>query len=347
MRIFNKIFKSDKTTELTDLTTIVRREVIEGFSIPGIIHNMQYHFTNLQVYSDGLIYCWEMVDLHMFKDKLNKGWAVTSIPNGESLSIFNLGSWKIADGNWQHTKETLYKYVYSLIKRLNPVLENLHNYNGSNSKLLGKVNISKHSSPDPSPYYSEDPSSHFTNKFYGEKFHIYYRNDNTKTYLVDLSLYKSGHIEITNLPNKLTFKFEDLFKLTEKGIITTELKVGETVIIPNLGSFKIASGNGVDINFKLNELTDKLSELNGNENSISKCARIFDEYKKRPTIKLKNELKISYEEVPNHRRIFVGTMDTKDFEVRQIIYGDIIKKEWIDIYGFAYPYDDMPKPIDE
>lgn len=57
MKLFDKIFKSNKTTETVDLTTITRTEVLEGFSIPGIIHNMQYHFTDLQVYSDGLISC--------------------------------------------------------------------------------------------------------------------------------------------------------------------------------------------------------------------------------------------------------------------------------------------------
>ena len=75
MKLFDKIFKSNKT-EPADFTTITRTEILEGFSIPGIIHNMQYHFTDLQGYSDGLISCWEMVDLSMFKDKLNKGWVV-------------------------------------------------------------------------------------------------------------------------------------------------------------------------------------------------------------------------------------------------------------------------------
>lgn len=125
MKLFDKIFKSNKT-EPADLTTITRTEILEGFSIPGIIHNMQYHFTDLQVHSDGLISCWEMVNLSMFKDKLNKGWVVTSIPDGEAISIFSLGHWKIEQGEWQHTKETLYDYVYSLVKKLNPTLENLH-----------------------------------------------------------------------------------------------------------------------------------------------------------------------------------------------------------------------------
>lgn len=347
MKLFDKIFKSNKTTETADLTTITRTEVLEGFSIPGIIHNMQYHFIDLQVYSDGLISCWEMVDLPMFKDKLNKGWVVTSIPDGEAISIFNLGHWTIEQGEWKHTKETLYKFVYSLVKKLNPTLENLYNYNGNNSKIVGKANVAKHFIPDPKPYHFDDPNSFFSKKINGEKFHFFYRDNDTKTYLAELSIYKSGYVEITNLPTKRPFKFEEINELIQRGTLTTDLKIGENVTILNFGSFKIVSGSGVDIKFKLNELTDKFNELNGRENSIAKCARIFDEYKQNPTKKLQHELKEAYEAVPEHQRIFVGTMDTKDYEVRQIIYGDIVKKEWADDYGYEYPYDDMPKPIDE
>ena len=347
MKIFDKIFKSNKKIERADLTMITRTEVLEGFSIPGIIHNWQYHFTDLQVYSDGLISCWEMVDLSMFKDKLKKGWVVTSIPDGEAISIFNLGNWNIEQGEWLHSKESLYEYVYSLIKRLNPTLENLQNYNGNSSKKVGKANVAKHFMPNPKPFYLEDPKSFLPNKIHGEKFHFFLRNDDNRTYLSELSLYKNGNIEFTHLPAKKTFKFEELNELAEKGIITTELEVGEIVTILNLGSFKIKSGNGVEIKFKLNELTDKFNELNGIENSISKCARIFEEYRQNPTKKLRNELKVAYDAVPEHQRIFVGTMDTKDYEVRQVIYGDMVKKEWEEYYGYEYPYDDMPKPIDE
>jgi hypothetical protein len=347
MKLVDKIFNSNKTAEPSDLTKITRTEVLEGFSIPGIIHNFQYHFTDLQVYSDGLISCWEMVDLPMFKDKLNKGWVVPSIPDGEAISIFNLGHWYIEQGKWQHTRETLYEFVYSLVKRLNPTLDNLHNYNGSNSKMIGKAKVAKHFIPDPKPYYDEDPGSFLPKKINGEKFHFFFRNDDSKTYLAELSLYKSGRIEITNLPVKKIFRFEELSELVSKRVITTELKIGETVIVSNLGSFKINSGSGVEIKSKLNELTDKLNELNGRENSIAKCARIFEEYKQTPTKKLRDELKNAYEAVPEHQRIFVGTMDTKDYEVRQVIYGDIVKKEWEEEYGYEYPYDDMPKPIDE
>ncbi|MEN0053395.1 MAG: hypothetical protein AAGC65_06985 [Mucilaginibacter sp.] len=347
MNLFGKIFQPNKNISKSDLTKITRTEVIEGFCLPGIIHNAQYYFTSLQIYSDGLISCWEMVDLVMLKEKINKGRIVTSIPDGAAISIHNLGHWFIEQGNWEHSKETLYNLIHSLVKQLNPTLENLHNYNGSNSKLVGKVNIAKHGIPDPKPYYYESPNSFLPRKVNGEKFHFFFRYDDSKTYLVELSIYKNGYIEITNLPVKKTLKFDDLNDYVDRGIITTGLKIAETVHILNLGSFKINSGNGVNIKHKINELAGKLSELNGGENSIAKCARILDEYKANPTLKLRNMLREAYEAVPEHQRMFVGTMDTKDYEVRQVIYGNKVKEEFEQENGYDYPYHDMPKPIDE
>lgn len=347
MKLFDKLFKSNRANETVSLTTIARTKAIEGFLIPGIINNMKYFFTDLQVYSDGLIYCWDMVDLDMFKDKLDKGWVVTSIPDGETISFFSLGNWKIEQGNWLHTKETLYGYVYSLVNKLNPTLQNLHNYKGSNTKIVNGVNVAKHAIPNMRPYHFDAADSSLSNRVYGEKFNFFYRSSDAKAYLVNLSVYKSGKIEITNLPQKKILKIEDLDSLIKKDTLTTDLKTGEIITILNLGSFKIISGNGVGIDSKIDELYNKFNEMNGKENTIAKCARIFELYKQTPTKALREGLRDAYEAVPKHQRMFVGTMDTKDYEVRLVIYGDIVKKEWEDYYGYDYPYEDMPKPIDE
>jgi len=49
------------------LASICRTKEIRGYEFPGIIHNGSYFLTDLQVFADGLINCWEMVDLPMFK----------------------------------------------------------------------------------------------------------------------------------------------------------------------------------------------------------------------------------------------------------------------------------------
>ncbi|MBS1567755.1 MAG: hypothetical protein JST39_25450, partial [Bacteroidetes bacterium] len=250
MKLFDKIFRAGRNSEPAELTTITRTEVLEGFSIPGIVHNVQYHLIDLQIYSDGLVSCWEMVDLTMFRSKLNTNWIVTLIPDGEPISINSLGYWYIEKGEWLHTRETLYDYVYSLVKRLNPGLDNLQNYHGESAKMIGRARVAKHFVPSPKPYRLDDPNSFLPGKINGEKFYIFYRDDDSKTYLAVLSIYKSGLLEITNIPSKKTFSFDSLRELMNRGQITTNLKAGETVTIPGLGSFVVKSGEGVDITAK-------------------------------------------------------------------------------------------------
>lgn len=42
---------------------IKRQKAIEGTRNPGIIKNGQYYYINLDVYEDGMVNCWELVDL--------------------------------------------------------------------------------------------------------------------------------------------------------------------------------------------------------------------------------------------------------------------------------------------
>ena len=43
---------------------ISRTRIIEGVTVPAFIHNGGIHFfVNLQVFADGLVDCWELVDL--------------------------------------------------------------------------------------------------------------------------------------------------------------------------------------------------------------------------------------------------------------------------------------------
>ena len=47
---------------------IIRTQTIDGLVTPAFINNgSHYFFINLPVYADGLVNCWEMVDLALFK----------------------------------------------------------------------------------------------------------------------------------------------------------------------------------------------------------------------------------------------------------------------------------------
>ncbi len=327
MKLFKKSSKPSSNEMLNDLTTISRMQTIDGFSIPGIILNMQYHFTDIQVYRDGLVHCWEMVDLELFKKKLNNKWVVTSIPNGERISIFSLGNWTIDQGEWLYDKETFFEYVYSLIQRMNPQLENLYNCHGRTTEKIGHVTVSIFAEPNPKPYYISNNQRIFPERTNGEKFYIFFRDIDNKLYLAELSIFKNGHVEITSLPQKRSFGFSDIRSLIDDRKIITNIPVGERIYVMGLGSFISIGGYGVDVESKYKEFLDKYDTFTGGIGSLEKCRQVFEKYKIEPTTELKEKLKQAYEDIPEHQRIFVGDMDTKDLEIRHAIYGDIEKKE--------------------
>ncbi len=43
------------------------RQRVEGVTIPAVIHNGSYFYTNLGVYENGIVSCWHRSDLRQFK----------------------------------------------------------------------------------------------------------------------------------------------------------------------------------------------------------------------------------------------------------------------------------------
>ncbi|HEY0605339.1 MAG TPA: hypothetical protein VGD58_20630 [Herpetosiphonaceae bacterium] len=65
-------------------------QIILGKGLPAFIHNGNYHQVTIKVYADGLIDCWQLVDLDGFKQKIREGWVVTQVPAGKRISCHHL-----------------------------------------------------------------------------------------------------------------------------------------------------------------------------------------------------------------------------------------------------------------
>jgi predicted NAD-dependent protein-ADP-ribosyltransferase YbiA (DUF1768 family) len=73
-------------------------ERVEGITRPVFIRNGgNYFLTDLKIYADGSIYCWEWVDLAGLKAKLASGWVATSFEAGARASVHHLASWRFAE----------------------------------------------------------------------------------------------------------------------------------------------------------------------------------------------------------------------------------------------------------
>lgn len=103
-------------------STVYRKEngrKIEGKVLHAIIQNFNFYFTEIKVYSDGLIDCWELVEITKFKTLLQSGKIRISLPPNSKLYIDNLGEIEITHFNSFKTNEDFVKEVEDTILELN------------------------------------------------------------------------------------------------------------------------------------------------------------------------------------------------------------------------------------
>ncbi|MCP4132442.1 MAG: hypothetical protein GY754_15830 [bacterium] len=308
------------------LPKIYRKQIIEGVSIPGIIHNSSYYFVDFEVYEDGRVNCWNFEDFDHFKKDVHRGWVITTIPDGEAISIHGLGAWKLQNGNWDYTGDSFIEYVLSIIKNLNPKMENIYKYS---KKQVNGITIGENGG---GTIYKEDgkfANSPFAEKIKGEGTNLFYQTAKGKFVLVRLDAYPDSTITINRLPKPINIDIKQLEKMIAKGTIQSEVPENSTVKINGLGSFTVLEAQYViGIEDKLSEIKNAIRVLNGEPSLIEVCSAIYEEYIKKPGPKLKEELKISYENIPTHERMYVGDMDIKDTAVRMIIYGEKEIENW-------------------
>ncbi|MEZ0077143.1 NADAR family protein [Planotetraspora sp. GP83] len=95
-------------------------ERIEGTWRPIFIRNgSSYFLSELKIYADGAIWCWEWVDLDGLREKLRSGWVATKLEPGGQASAHHLATWRFDDPQVWITAEDLLGEVADEIDRLN------------------------------------------------------------------------------------------------------------------------------------------------------------------------------------------------------------------------------------
>src|SRR5688572_13184862 len=89
---------------------IVRKdgdEGIPGRAISAFINNASCHLAPTNVFADGLIECWEFVDVSIFRTKVHKRWIVPFPLQRQEISIHHLGWGEPTDAEWWQTPESI------------------------------------------------------------------------------------------------------------------------------------------------------------------------------------------------------------------------------------------------
>ena len=345
---FNFLSRNKKKT-ITPSTKVYRKQIIEGFSIPAIIKNGSYFFVDIDVYENGRVECWNFEDFEHFKKDVQKGWVSLNIPDEKEISIHGLGNWTIQNGNWIFNKDSFIEYVQNLIKNLNPKLENIYKHS---EKTINGVRIGESGNGTIYKELKKDENDIFPEKINGNSINLFYKIG--KEYaLVKVNAFADHTIQLSRLESPIDLTLEEFEKYIEQKDILTEIPLNSDVTIYGLGDFKVTNNLYVtSIEDKLLEIKDILGKLNGQPSTIEICRENHKAYINNPTIENKNKLKASYENIPIHQRIYVGDMDTKDIEVRMIIYGEMEIENWSHYQiaksrGEKLPTINIPKPKDK
>ncbi|MEU7409141.1 NADAR family protein [Streptomyces sp. NPDC042638] len=103
----------------------ITHRMADGVRVPGtwrhafICNGGSYFLTDLFIYADGLVDCWELVTLDEFEKKLRSGWVATSLPDGGHASAHHLASWTFGEPRTWLTPELLLAEVRDTVDKLN------------------------------------------------------------------------------------------------------------------------------------------------------------------------------------------------------------------------------------
>jgi hypothetical protein len=329
----------------TPPTKVYRQQVQEGFSIPAVIHNGSYYFVDLDVYENGRVYCWNFEDFASFQQDVQRGWVVPNIPDGEAISIHGLGKWRIENGDWQFDQQNFSGYVEGLIRELNPSWQNI--YTHREQRIEGVV---VGESGSGTVYKKNPPASFFSERIDGARINLFYRHEAAYYWLVQVNVFADGTLQLARLEAPVTLTLAELERLVHQQVVLTEVPPGATVQVYGLGRFTIQQAVYAEsVENKILEIKDLQRTLVGEPSTLDLCRKAYEAYVETPTTSRKEALRTAYERVPDHLRGYVGDMDTRDTQVRMILYGEQEIEGWshyqvAQALGEELPMIALPKP---
>ncbi|GFZ96407.1 hypothetical protein GCM10008018_48460 [Paenibacillus marchantiophytorum] len=302
---------------------ISRKKTVEGTRVPGIIKNSQYFYVNVDVYEDGMVNCWELVDLDGLEEKIKRNWLIPQVPDGEIISIHGLGAFKVKSANWKYDKKSYFKYIKNIIKLLNPKLNNLYTISREEKELLQQRRVSY--SPQAKEFYVKRELFYETTE--GDGFTIFLRH-NQRCYLANLVIYMDGSVVCYTSEFELNYRLEEIEKLFEDGTLFTNIEVPTVIHFENFGEVTFSESTySAKPMEKFKELMDMYHKLNGHETTLESCRKMYFEYLEYPDEYARTKLKELYELIPEHERIYLGDMDSRDSDYVRIIYHPEQKRE--------------------
>lgn len=303
---------------------VYRRQLVEGVTIPAVIHNSSYFLIQMAVYEDGTVSCWHKSDLIQFQNDLKKGWVVPAVPCGKSLCVHGLGSFPVLDARWHYHSQSFYTHVEDVVRSLNPEMANLYHTTRREEEKWNKARVSWSASPTPCKlkdglgYHLQD----------GDSCYIFYRTKKA-LYLTPVTCFEDKTVQI-DAAGSTFYSQEEIHEMFDQKMLDTAPVGKEWVTIDGLGKVLLEADpeyQTLPAQEKYKEIEETLKRLSGEEDALDLCRAAHYEYLTDPNEWTREALRKAYEAVPEHKRMYLGDMDTRDSDFIRILQYPDEKRE--------------------
>ena len=146
-----------------------------------------------------------------------------------------------------------------------------------------------------------------------------FRRDNDSFHLDQWFVFADGTSRIgTEEPLQ---DLDVVLQRVSSGELSTKVPDGSLIRFDGLGSCRVSAGHWfVEIEQRREELRDLLRQARGHDSAITNCRNAFSTFTEAPTDESRESLRLAYEAVPKHLRMYCGDMDSKDSAIRHVLY---------------------------
>jgi hypothetical protein len=179
----------------TNLTyRLVDNQKILGKLLPAFIHNGgDYFLINIAVYADGMIYCWEWVDIDVFIEKLKSGRVVTTLPEDANVSIHHVIYFSVKNVLFSVPESEFLKEILDVIEELNDRPTSLHNFIQAKKQCWDEPNEENRKIM----HETFEKIPHHRKKYVlNERDHRYFKEQGIKTYRTVWELKENNQTEL-------------------------------------------------------------------------------------------------------------------------------------------------------
>jgi hypothetical protein len=139
---------------------------------------------------------------------------------------------------------------------------------------------------------------------------------NSDYYLTPIQIYQDGLIDCWDLVS-----FPEFQEKVRSGWVVTQPPPDARISVAFLGRFTATNELfWVEPEEFIKEVADEIEELNGRPTTSDRCLEAWGTYKASPGEATKERLRIAYEAIPEHNRMYVlKDFDAKDNPIRLVL----------------------------